>query len=417
MREGITWTQDEDIIVIFEHWRKDKDGNWGFHTYSPLKPEVPLRDGAPFVKCGYRWRGEDSLPFFSFTVEETNKGWYAPRGLAELLAPFQSYLKRMWDEKADSMSYLNRPLFTAPVGSQINPANIQFRPGEYVPGGLQTVPMNPPAFSFDEEMQKTREISEQLAMVPDFGLAGGQNKKDPRTAREIGFIEAISSVGVEMNGRMLRRRLAKLYQHCYAVLRQNVGDELNFFAQTELQQLPQQALHEQYLIQPDGSADQWNKPQKFARALARFQNLSGHPNVDQGELAKGLIAADDPREVRMLYLPGDMAAQDEMEDEAKEIVIMKEGWPAVLKPGENHQARLTVLIGWIQKQGMVGAPVDPLAMQRVGEHIAQHLEALKQQNPHGAKEIEAQMQMMMQPQPVGFPQSEATTLTGNMGAA
>ncbi len=397
MREGITWTQDENIIVIFEHWRKNKEGRWGFHTYSPLKPEVPLRTGAPFVLCGYQWQGKDSLPFFSFVVEETSKGWYAPRGLAELLAPFQSYLTRLWNEKADSMSFLNRPLFSAPPGSQVNVANVQFRPGEVVLGRVQPMQMPTPPFSFDAGLGQPRGISEQLVLVPDYGIAN-DDKKNPRTAREIGFIEAISSVGVEMNGRMMRRRLAKLYQHCYAVLRQNRGKELSFFAQSELQDLPEQALHEQYMIQPDGSADQWNKPQRFARALARYQNLQGHPNVDQGELAKGLIAADDPREVRTLYLPGDTAQADEMENEAMELQILQDGYPAVAKPSENHQVRLQVLVGWIEKQGMVSAPVDPLAMQRVSEHIAQHMEFLRQQNPQVARQIEQAMQMMMQPQ-------------------
>jgi hypothetical protein len=63
-------------------------------------------------------------------------------------------------------------------------------------------------------------------------------------------------------------------------------------------------------------------------------------------------------------------------------------------PGEDHATRILVDLGWLQKQGQIGAPVDPVARQRVQEHMMVHWQYLKQTNPTAAKELAQKIAQM-----------------------
>ena len=92
----------------------------------------------------------------------------------------------------------------------------------------------------------------------------------------------------------------------------------------------------------------------------------------------------------------------EAEDEAMEIVILTDGFPASVKPGEDHLTRIKVLMGWIQKQGMQRKPVDPVAKQRIHQHLIEHLKFLQQLNPQAYKGLMQQIkqsEQQMQAQP------------------
>ena len=95
------------------------------------------------------------------------------------------------------------------------------------------------------------------------------------------------------------------------------------------------------------------------------------------------------------------------DDEAHEIAILKEGYPAVVTPGEDHATRIQILLGWLQKQAMTGAMIDPIAKQRVQEHLAVHYQYLKKTQPQAARQLEQGLAAMEQPpqmqQPEGVP--------------
>ena len=90
-----------------------------------------------------------------------------------------------------------------------------------------------------------------------------------------------------------------------------------------------------------------------------------------------------------------------------EIVILSDGFPAMVKPGEDHLTRIKVLLGWMQKQGMNRAPVDPQARQRIQEHLAVHMKYLKQLQPQAytalMQQIKAQERQPMQRPPMPAP--------------
>lgn len=404
LREGITHTADANKIVLWEHWTKTGNG-WVVNTYSPQNPDLKIRDT---FHCAYKCNGKVSLPFFSFSAEIKDEGWYSPRGLGELLAPVEAYLTKLWNEKADAMTFSNRPVLTSD-GEIPNVANLRWQPGEIIPMNIRGVQVPAPPFSYDSEMMFARSIGEQQAMTPDFGITNEDGgRSSARTATENERISALQSAGMNDNAMMFRDSLTKVYRHIWGLLVQFKGDEFSYYAAEKVGQLPEQALHDSYIIFPDGSPDGWNRQKRLQVAMGRIQAFAGNPNVSMEELTKEALAADDPRIAVKAFIPTNQKAASEAEDEATEILLLEEGFPAAVLPGEDHATRIMVLVGWLQKQGQQGVPVDPVAIQRIHQHLAVHFQWLQKTNPDAAKQLAAQIQQQsmpqqsapMQPQPV-----------------
>lgn len=385
MREGITHSPKPNEIIIWEVFVRDSDG-WAVVTYSPTAPDALIRQS---FRLSYNYRGKAFAPFVSLVADIGEDGWYAPRGVAAKLDHFESYLCKTWNAKADFLAFISKPLFSGE--SPTNQTNYRLQPGDFLPRETQMLQMPQLPPGIQEELMHTRAVAEQSIMVPDFGVNGMDGKNDSRTATEVDYIRAISSFGVDLKGKVFRQGISQLLQYSWAILvkeklaavTQDISDDADI--------LPQEALAQQYLIEPSGSPEQWNKQAQVQRALARYQTLQGNPFVDPMELAKQLVAADDARLVRNLIKDPGLKKASEQEDEAKEVLLLMSGFPAVVEPGEDHQARIQVLAGKLQQLGENGVPVDPVAARLIQEHMAVHVQYLRQQNPRTAKALEAAM--------------------------
>lgn len=399
-REGVNYSKNPDQIILWEHWVKTLSG-WTIYTYSPLAPDAEVRK--PF-SCPYKIGSKASCPFFSFPLEIKDAGWFSPRGMGELGAPFEAYVCKLWNEKVDSMTYGNRPVFTSE--QQIpNSANLRWNPGEFIPGNIKPVQMAQPPFSFDQEIGFARSTSEQQNMLPDFGITQpgqGPAMGGPRTATENNRIANLQSVGTDAGGFVFHLSLAKVHRHNWGLMVQFKRRKMIYFAGKELKTLPEEALHEVYLVRPGGAPDDWNKQQRLQRAVGRLQTYANAPNVDQDVLVRDALAADSPKLALEAFVPTNVKAASEAEDEAVEIMILKDGFPAQVKSNEDHATRIHVLLGWLQKQGHTGQPFDPVAQQRVSEHMAAHFQMLQQINPQQARQVAQQIQQAEQ-QPAGPP--------------
>lgn len=402
IREGITNSSKPDEIMLWHHYEKTP-GGWTVNTFSPMASDKEIRKpmGVPF-----KVDGKASLPFYSFTMEIKEDGWYAPRGIAELNAAFEMYATKLWNEKSDSMTYGNKPLFTGD-NPMANSANIKFLPGEYIPGNVAAVQMPQPAYSFGEEINFTRQLSEQRSRMPDFGVSQDGEPGKPRTATENNRIASLQAVGADHNGDMFKSiRLLKFYRHVWGLIVQFKGRNLSYYAAENLKTVPEQALHDQYLTLPAGGSA--NKQQKLQRASNRFMALKGAPNIDQDGLAKDLLAADDARLIPKLLIPMNQKAQSEAFQEDLELGVMEKGRPVPVMPGQDHATRVMEILGFFHKQQVTGAPVDPMAKQVIMQHLGQHMQALKQSDPQAFKQISMQVQQMeaaaMQQQPANVAQ-------------
>lgn len=229
-------------------------------------------------------------------------------------------------------------------------------------------------------------------MMPDFGVGNqAESTGSNKTATEVDYLRALSSTGVDMKGKLFRGAVADIIRRVWALVLQFRKQELSFYSAGERRVLPAQAMHDNYLIVPGGSADGWNKQQRVQRASVRFQSLRGHPNIDQGELVKDLVSADDARLVKRLYVATDSKVASESKAEALDILLLMNGYPAPALPDEDHATRIKIIMGKIEQLGALGIPVDPVAQKRLHQHLAEHVQFLKQQNPALARQIVAAM--------------------------
>lgn len=396
-REGITYSEDEDEIILFEAYERVKEG-WRVSTYSPSAPESKVR---PDFILDYKLRKEPMQPFVRWRMEITEKGFYAPRGVVEKVAPYETYGTKLWNNKADWMEYCMKPLFTRdPQAAVINTDSIKLRPGDVLPPGVSPATMPEPPFALDAEMNSTRQLAEERAGTPDFGVTEEQGKQDNRTAAEVNMVGTFASQGIQLKAWITAQSEGETYRKAWALLVQFGSKELTYYQADQCKVLPEQALHDNYLIAPDASPDQWNKQQRMQRSIARFQMHKGNPNVNQEELTKSVLEDDDPRLVKRMFLSTGNKAANESEDEAIEITsLLLEGYPAQVNPGEDHVTRLRILFGKLQQLSMMPMPATPeeaarqqIGAQRMKEHVMQHLQALKQENPAMARQFVSAIQ-------------------------
>ena len=398
LREGIVFNRFEDMLLVWEHWTKDS-GGWMVHYYSPANPDIELRASHP---CPYKVGGKPSCPFFSFQMEVVDKGWYAPRGLGELLAPWEQYQTKLFNEKADNMTFTGRPLFTGSKEIQ-NGANIRFEPGEYIPGDIKSVEMQPPAVNFNSEAEYASQQAEEIAQSPDFGItqqgpAGGK----ARTATENDRIAALNQAGTVYNGKAFRRKLTKIHRHRWGMRVQFKPNNFAYFASGQCKQLPEQALHNEYLIMPDGSPDAWNplaRLQKFSAFLqmvAGFQQINA--NINWEVMAKRLLNDFDGRLALDAFSPTSLKGATEYESAVLEINSMivpgsgKPSFPPPVKPEQDHATRLKACADWMHAAGVLNTPLDPTSKTNLHAYMAQHMQMLQQQNPDAAKQTAALIQ-------------------------
>ena len=406
LREGVAFTRQPDQCVLFEHYTRSGTG-WRVNTYCPMAPDIALRQqfGVP-----YKVAGKPSVPFFDFVMEvKSDEGWYAARGLAELQAPFEQYGTKIWNEKADAMTFANRPIYTGEK-EIVNAANYRWKPGSYIPGNIRGVQQGPPPISFDEELMFVRQMGEEIAQVPDFGIAQqGPSGSKARTATENNRIGALQQAGTSDDAALFREDMNRLGRHLWGMICQFKEREFTYYASGKTGKLPAQALHDKYLIVLDGSPDAWNPQLRFQKAMAAKQAFLGDPNVNQEVLTKKALQAFDGTLALKAFVPSNLKGADEYEDEVIEVNSLlapgagKPPFPATAQPQEDHASRIKALIDWLHACGQMQTPLDPHARQRVQEHLAQHVQMLEQQNPDAAQQIKQMLAALENPPPPGMP--------------
>jgi len=379
-REGMTFGDSDDQIVLWEVFERSKTGI-RVYTFAPCNPEVPVRK--PFdLALPY-----DRLPFFHFKMEIKDKGYHAPRGIMERIAAHESYLNRLWNEKADSMTFLNKPIFTHD-GTALNLQNIRLTPGQVVPNNLRKVDMGKTPFDIDQEMTQTRMTAEYQIGMPDFGIGQNINTKERKTATEVSAMGNLMSQSTDLRAWIFRRDLAKLYRFAWQLLQHFGREKLeSYYADNELVAVPEEALAASYRIQPSGTADGWNRAARAARALQRLQAYRGDPSVNQAALTRHALDEDDPRLVKTLWQDPGMAKEGQVEDQAGEIAILQIGFSARVTAADDDQVHLETVFGFVQAQMTMGRPIEPLFAKKLMEHVQKHLQQLHPKNASLANQI------------------------------
>tara|TARA_B100000073_G_C23443213_1_gene456207 strand:- start:129 stop:647 length:519 start_codon:yes stop_codon:yes gene_type:complete len=140
-----------------------------------------------------------------------------------------------------------------------------------------------------------------------------------------------------------------------------------------------------------------------------MQMFVNDPFIDQGELRKSVLEADDVALVKRLFMDPELKMADQAEDQANELTFMRLGFPAVVKETDDHATHIRTILGYIQLSSQTGRQVEPMEMQRLQEHIQAHLELLRKTDKDAAKEVEAEIAGLLAggSQPVAGPQEQA----------
>lgn len=380
LREGITYASKENQIIVWEVYRRVTKDEIVVLTYSPAAPDLDLR---PQKRLPFEHK---MLPGVDFAYETTDGGWYSPRGVADILAPFEVSLCNTWNHKHDAMAFFNRPMFRA-EREMPNTGNLRLNPGGVLPYGLAPVAMQQSSVDFDEEMTMTRSVAEQRVANPDYGMGQVINTRDRRTATEIGAVQAQSQQSGDLRARGFRINLSKVYRMSYSLLVQYNKESLAYRFQEETGQAPKEAIHSDYDIEPKGGLNETNRQMKMVAAQNRLQLLKGSPFWNQAELEKNVVELDEPSLIRRAYQDPNAKKQDEASDEMQIIPSLVLGLPVPIKPGQDYMTRVGVLMQFLQMSMSSGQPIPPQATQAVTGRLDAMLTAMEQANMNGAREL------------------------------
>jgi hypothetical protein len=377
-REGITHSKDDDQIIVWEHYKHRDDGKWEIHTYSPAAPDINLRDTREL----HYEHGE--APFVDAPYEIKDKGWYSPRGIAELIAPFESALCHTWNQKHEFMQYVNKPLFQDSRGVA-NTMNMRLSPGQILPAGITPVIMGQAPISFDEELTQARSVAEQRVSNPDYGMGQVVNTKNRRTATEIEAIGGQSQQAGDLRARIFRMRLAKVYKQAWSLLLQYDKQDLQYRYLDSSQKVDVQALHEQYHIEPKGGSNEVNKAMLLQKAISRKQIFVNSPWINQPELDRTILELDDPSLIPRVFQDPNQKGQDESADEQKTIPALMLGQQVPVKPGSDFAVRITVLMQFINQMVQSGLQPPPQSINAVLGRLQGLVQGLTQQDNNAGK--------------------------------
>jgi hypothetical protein len=395
LREGVTHTENSNYILIFEHWVKTKSGH-DIAYYSPNSPEIPLRKTH---QNPYKYGNKESLPFHSFQMEVKDEGWYSPRGLGEKLdvqEQLESFIENKW---ADAMTIANMRILTgdAPIK---NMANLQLEDGMYLPtpGGVSSVQFSPPSMPWSDLLQFERGRSEEISQTPSTSSTaqGSKTGGKPITAEEAKNIAALAQVGINHGADIVRRDVIKIHRHRWAMICQFNERDWSFFATTEMRTLPQQAIHDKYLITPDGSPDAWNRGLRIQKEITLMNTFAQLPNADPDYWVERAMRAVDGQAAREGFKGMGGKAADEYQAQANEIVLLTTQPQFEIKPqaSQDHATRIRCDVDYLHNSQKMGIMLPPQIVQRIQMNIAQRLDMLKKQNPAAAKEIQAALTAM-----------------------
>ncbi len=399
-REGVTQASSKEQIVIWNAWERTGQ-QWTLKTLAAVNKEKEVR---PALKNPFA-HGE--LPFVDFRRELKEKGLYASRGEVEKVAPFETYLCRLWNKKAEALDHFATPLYTSDDNSQ-DGKSLTFYPGSFVPRGIRRVEMGAPPFALDQEMQSVRAIAEQRVLMPDFGI-GGQEMGEKRTATEVEQLASLGGITTELRAHIFRLSLQRVLGQAFALSVQYQRAELEYLFNSRATKAPPEALHKRYLIQVGGTSESWNKKLEAQKAFTLYAQAKGDGYFDQMELRKLVVEKTDPRWVKRLLRDPKQQENNEAVDEMVKLPAVMEGAPIPVEPQENHAVRAEVVFQKLQQLGTAGVPVDPVAQKGLAQRFNQRLQLWAQIDGKAARawwqqkqqEMKAQQEQQAGPGPGG----------------
>lgn len=411
-REGFTRPATDKEIVMWEVWTRE-NGEVCRQVFSPqcIQEDIIPCQESPFNHGLY--------PYVQFYTEIKEKRFFSARGIPEQQAMEEAYLTKLMNEKADAITLTNRPVY-AWDGNGIPPSsantnNITLKTGQVIPYSIRAIQNPPPPIDFDKEMMQMRQIAEARVGSPDFGIQTNQTPLAPdRTKYEVQQAVNLSMIQIDERADIFRDCLTRMHRMAWSVLLQYNGDNFVYFYRNEMHETGEEVLKDAYMLVPSGSVDSYNKDLVLQRSMQRFQIFNGDPFINQAQLRIDVLESVDPSDVKRLFINPAQSSGGQQEEQAKECLLMENGFPAQVDESDDHIIHIQTVLGRIQMLQMLRIPFNPIAANLYTKHFNDHLFYFKQAKGKQAPEAdqyEKQFKMLLSlwanPQPqIGQPTND-----------
>lgn len=298
-REGITqFLQGSELVEIWEifTWydlNSDGVAERVVLTVDPLT-ETVLRF-IPFPYKHGRW------PFVVFPFELNDDRWYSPRGIPEILDPYQTIVTNQENAKLARMIMANSLQFKYRLGA-MNPGAMRFVPGQGI--GLQRMEdleelrIQNLDISFDTEMAKIRNLAEQLIGQPDLSMGSLQSPNERRTAFEVSEVVSLGKQMFSLDARMFKNALQKQYNQIFDLILQYGPDEMWVsVTQDEPLHLTREQIQGDFIIVPTGDFTLLSRTLEVQQLFGILQQALGDKSgaIDAYRVWQEYLAKVNPR--------------------------------------------------------------------------------------------------------------------------
>jgi hypothetical protein len=376
---GVQFDEDDELMILWEVYSKDKEGNLIIDLLNPNKPDEPAR---PAIK-DYPYNHKE-IPYIPFHYERKSRGWYENRGITEIVSQFEMELCKLENEKLDYMTYVNRPIFTH-KGATINPGNIKLAPGQLIGNELSVVQFQPPPMDFDVASKDIREIAQDRIGMPDFGLGRSNDFSQPRTAKEAQMLQQYNNQGVDLRGRVFDEGLHDLYCQAWSLLLQENKHDLEYTYRHEYNEIDESALADIYILTPNGNPDGYDKNQEISRLVNLAQVPMVGKFIDPEKFARVILELADTRYLRELFIGGQGNIR-QAEQQMAEIGDMLNGFEIHVQADDDPGVHIKVLLTYFDfaEQAKIQVPILPSF--NLYKHFLETYQQYSQMDPEGFKQ-------------------------------
>jgi hypothetical protein len=369
--EGLSYSRLKDLIILWEVYVRESDGQIRVETFSPLQPDEPAR--APF-KLPFRHK---QIPLIQLPYELIDPGFFSSRGVMELVQMYEASACKMWNEKLDFMSIANRPVLSTQGGS-INAQNIRWEPGAVYDSVLQLVEQPAPPVDFDQEIQANRSFAEQRVGIPDFGIGDqadsqGQNK----TATETNAITQVMQQSNDLRARVIKNAITAVFEQAWSILKQYKNDDLNYFWRKRRVTLDDAAFDNAYVLRPNGSVDGYSREREIQKLMQLRQLAQGAPWLKTSEIDRKIVELMDSSWIMQVFEEPPEVMANQQESQAIENSCMHDGFLPQVEPTDDHVTHLTILLGYLGWTKQHQQMLPPDVMDIFVQHGTMHVQAAR----------------------------------------
>jgi hypothetical protein len=398
-REGLTYSDDKNRIVLWEIWERTDAGAWMYSTKVPSiwTGQEDDEEQDPMMRATVRDLmlspyQHGRLPFVPMKFEQPEEGIYAPRGIPELTATYQTGAVKALNQQQDRLTFVGTPCFSADREVP-GASNITLTPGIVVPFPVKVLDMGSVPIDYEKQINLMRELAEWRISTPDFGVV--DENGGARTAREMSLRAQESQQGSNIRVTLMRNALQELGFMAWENLRQFDRSSLDYIRDGELQTADAKVWDGKYRIEPGGAVDGSSKLQQMQQAQANIEVGEKMPFVALDQIVGDYYGLQGPSLRKRYILDQGEKAQSEMERQATELTDMVTiGFPIHRKPWDVDVAHITAIGFYLAALQQKNTPPTPESAMLILQHGQEHEAALK-----GTKDPNA-LKVMQQIQPL-----------------